>query len=78
MRGGVAHPRRHASCVETMLTGCDVMNDEDRQRADELLGHIELAAGEIADRDGPNAVLIASILQAVNGLRSLLSVVRSH
>jgi hypothetical protein len=55
-----------------------VMNEVERDRADVLLSRIEVAVGQLPDRHGPNAVLIAEMLQAVNGLRSLLGVVRSH
>jgi hypothetical protein len=54
------------------------MTDQEKQKADWLLGRIETAAGEIPDRSGPNAVLIRDILQSVNGLRSLLGLVRAH
>jgi len=54
------------------------MTDQERQVADTLLSRIETATGEIQDRRGPNAVLIKSIIESVNGLRSLLSVVRPH
>lgn len=55
-----------------------VMTDQDRPRVDALLSRIEVAVGELPDRDGPNAVLIAEVLQAVNGLRALLGVTRPH
>jgi hypothetical protein len=54
------------------------MDDLDKQHADALLDRIETAAGELPDRQGPTGVLIAEILQAVNGLRSLLGVRGSH
>lgn len=54
------------------------MTDQERQNADKLLSRIEIAIGEIQDRRGPNAALIKSIIESVNGLRSLLSVVRGH
>jgi len=54
------------------------MTDQDRPRVDALLSRIEVAVGELPDRDGPNAVLIAEVLQAVNGLRALLGVTRPH
>jgi hypothetical protein len=37
-----------------------------------------MAVGAIPDRSGPNAALIKSIIESVNGLRSLLSVVKAH
>lgn len=54
------------------------MTEDEKRRAEVLLGRIEMAVGSIADRSGPNAMLIAEILQAVNGLRSVLGVVRAH
>ena len=54
------------------------MTDQERQTAETLLSRIEVAVGEIQDRRGPNAVLIKSIIESVNGLRSLMSVVRAH
>lgn len=59
-------------------TQLNAMTDQERHAADMLLSRIEMATGEIQDRRGPNAVLIKSIIESVNGLRSLLSVVRPH
>ena len=50
----------------------------DSKAADTLLSRIETAAGEIMPRDTPNAALIKDIIAAVNGLRSLLGVIRTH
>jgi hypothetical protein len=46
--------------------------------ADILLARIETAVGEIDNRAGRNAALIKEIIEAVNGLRTLLGVVRPH
>ena len=46
--------------------------------AERLLGRIELAVGEVTPRDAQNAALIKEIIEAVNGLRSLLGVARVH
>jgi len=54
------------------------VTDQEKQAADQLLAAIETATGEFPDRHGVNARLIAEILQAANGLRSLLGVVRPH
>jgi hypothetical protein len=54
------------------------MTDQERQTADTLLSRIETAVGSFPDRSGPNAALIKSIIESVNGLRSLLSVVKAH
>ena len=53
------------------------MTAVDTNTADTLLSRIEVAAGEIMPRDG-NAALIKQIIESVNGLRSLLGVVRTH
>lgn len=50
----------------------------DAEKIDTLLARIEIAIGELRDADPSHATLIAEILQAVNGLRSLLGVTRSH
>jgi hypothetical protein len=54
------------------------MTDQERQNAERLLSRIETAAGQLPNREGTNSVLIAEILQAVNGLRSLIGVLRPH
>jgi hypothetical protein len=54
------------------------MTDQERQTVDTLLSRIEIAVGSFPDRSGPNATLIKSIIESVNGLRSLLSVVKAH
>ncbi len=50
----------------------------DLNAADRLLSQIEVAVGEISPRDGQNAALIKQIIESLNGLRSLLGVVRTH
>ena len=54
------------------------MTDQERQTADTLLSRIEIAVGALPDRSGPNAALIKTIIESVNGLRSVFLVVRSH
>ena len=54
------------------------MTDNDRELADRLLARIETSVGELPDRAGQNAELIAEILRCVNGLRSLVGIVRAH
>lgn len=54
------------------------MTDQERQTVDALLSRIEVSVGAFPDRRGPNAALITSIIESVNGLRSLLSVVKAH
>jgi hypothetical protein len=45
--------------------------------ADTLLSRIEVAVGAVTPKDD-NAALIKQIIESVNGLRSLLGVVRTH
>lgn len=54
------------------------MTDQEKQKADLLLSRIELATGALPERSGPNSALITEIIQSVNGLRSLLGLVRPH
>lgn len=54
------------------------MTDQERQKADELISRLELTVGQIFPRDGGNASLIATMIQTLNGLRSLLGIVRPH
>lgn len=54
------------------------MTDQERQKADELISRLELSIGQIFPRDGANASLITTMIQSLNGLRSLLGVVRPH
>lgn len=54
------------------------MTDQEKGAADALLSRIEAALGEFPDRTHQTGVLITEIIQAVNGLRSILGVVRPH
>ena len=54
------------------------MTDQERQKAEELISRLEIAVGQLFPRDGGNATLIATMIQTLNGLRSLLGVVRPH
>ena len=54
------------------------MTDEERQKAEDYVSRLETAIGQIFPRDGGNAGLIAAMLQTLNGLRSLLGIVRPH
>jgi len=54
------------------------MTDQERANADRLLARIKTAIGQLPNRQGPNAALIAEIIQSVNGLRSLIGVVKAH
>ena len=53
-------------------------SDAETTTADKLLSRIETNVGELMPRDGRNANLIKEIIESVNGLRSLLGVVRTH
>ena len=54
------------------------MTEVDAKAAETLLGRIEISAGELTPRGGQNAALIKQIIESVNGLRSILGVVRAH
>ena len=54
------------------------MTDQERQKAEELISRLELSVGQIFPRDGGNAALLATMIQALNGLRSILGLVRPH
>jgi hypothetical protein len=54
------------------------VTDQERQKAEELISRLELAVGQIFPRDGANASLITTMIQSLNGLRSLLGLVRPH
>lgn len=54
------------------------MTDQERQKVEDLISKLELNLGQIFPRDGGNASLIASMIQTLNGLRSVLGLVRPH
>lgn len=54
------------------------VTDDERQRAEALINRLEVAVGEIFPRDGGNASLLATMIQSLNGLRSILGLVRPH
>jgi hypothetical protein len=54
------------------------VTDQEKQKAEELISKIETAVGQMFPRDGGNASLIAGMLQSLNGLRSVLGLVRPH
>lgn len=54
------------------------MTDQERQKAEEMISRLEISVGQVFPRDGGNAPLIASMIQTLNGLRSLLGLVRPH
>jgi hypothetical protein len=54
------------------------VTDQERQKVEELISHLELSVGQIFPRDASNASLIAGMIQSLNGLRSVLGLVRPH
>ena len=54
------------------------MTDQEKQKAEELISNLEIAVGQIFPRDAANSSLIASMIQTLNGLRSVLGLVRPH
>jgi hypothetical protein len=54
------------------------VTDQERKKAEELISQLELAVGQIFPRDGANASLVAGMIQNLNGLRSVLGLVRPH
>jgi hypothetical protein len=54
------------------------VTDQEKQKAEEMLSRLELTIGQMFPRDGGNAALLATMIQTVNGLRSLLGHVRPH
>jgi hypothetical protein len=56
----------------------NALTDQERQKAEDLIDRLEMAVGQLFPRDGASAPLIASMIQALNGLRSVLGLVRPH
>ena len=54
------------------------MTDQERQKAEEMISRLEISVGQIFPRDAGNAALLAVMIQTLNGLRSLLGLVRPH
>jgi hypothetical protein len=54
------------------------VTDQEKVKAEEMLSRLELAVGQMFPRDGGNAALITTMIQTLNGLRSLLGLVRPH
>ena len=54
------------------------MTDQEKQKVDELISRLEMAVGQIFPRDGGNASLVTDMIQTLNGLRSVLGIVRPH
>lgn len=54
------------------------VTDQEKQKAEELISKLEMSVGAIFPRDSANASLIAGMLQSLNGLRSVLGLIRPH
>jgi hypothetical protein len=54
------------------------VTDQERQKIEDLIARIEIAVGQLFPRDRANAPLVASMIQDLNGLRSVLGLVRPH
>jgi hypothetical protein len=54
------------------------VTDQDKQKAEELISKLEICVGQIFPRDGGNAALLTTMIQTLNGLRSVLGIVRPH
>ena len=71
--------RTRARRANLIWSGAEnAVTDQERQKADELISRLELAVGQVFPRDGGNAALLTSMIQTLNGLRSLLGIVRPH
>jgi hypothetical protein len=67
------HRAQHGSIPHLRLESN--VTDPERQKARELIASVEIAIGEIAPRDGANSALIRDMLQALNGLRTMLGLI---
>jgi hypothetical protein len=63
--------------ARTAVKESDV-TDQEKQKAEALISRLELQVGQIFPRDRGNASLIAEMIQTLNGLRSLLGLIRPH
>ena len=54
------------------------MTDQEREKAEEMISRLELSVGQMFPRNGGNAALLTTMIQTLNGLRSLLGLVRPH
>ena len=54
------------------------MTDQEKQKAEELISRIEVSVGQIFPRDSANSSLITTMIHSLNGLRSLLGLVKPH
>ena len=54
------------------------MTDQEKQKAENLISNLEIQVGQIFPRDSSNASVITAMIQSLNGLRSVLGLVRPH
>jgi hypothetical protein len=54
------------------------VTDQERKKVEDLISKLEMNVGQIFPRDSANSSLIASMIQSLNGLRSVLGLVRPH
>jgi hypothetical protein len=54
------------------------VTDLEKQKAEELISTLETSVGSIFPRDAANASLLAGMIESLNGLRSILGLVRSQ
>lgn len=54
------------------------MTDDEKRKVENLISNLEIQVGQIFPRDGANAPIVAGMIQTLNGLRSLLGLVRPH
>jgi hypothetical protein len=54
------------------------VTEQEKQKVEELISRLEINVGQIFPRDGGNAALVSELIQTLNGLRSVLGLVRPH
>ena len=54
------------------------VTDQEKQKVEQLISRLEICVGEVFPRSGGNATLIAQMIECLNGLRSVLGLVRPH
>jgi hypothetical protein len=54
------------------------VTEQEKQKVEELISRLEMNVGQIFPRDGGNAALVTELIQTLNGLRSVLGLVRPH
>jgi hypothetical protein len=54
------------------------VTEQEKQKVEELISRLEISVGQIFPRDGGNAALVTDLIQTLNGLRSVLGLVRPH